>query len=88
MIDGIYRTDAEWFRKAIEDVFGDGGQSSLARFLILCGDKRELGTIRRSISNYASGRSPLLPEMRALLRVLRDRGEPVEALLHKAMHGK
>lgn len=64
--------DSAWFTEAIREIFGYGAQTHLARFLALTGDKRTHATILRSISNYASGRSPLLPEMRALLMVLRQ----------------
>ena len=63
--------DNVWFRQEIKAAFGHGAQSALARFLALAGDKRDHQTLLRSINNYATGRTPLRAEMRALLVVLR-----------------
>lgn len=76
--------DAVWFRDTIEGLWGGNAQTSLSRFLILCGDRRELTTIRRSVGNYARGASPLLPEMRAMLTVLAMKAPEKAKLVREA----
>ena len=85
---GIVMEDHVWFRREIDAIFGDGSQSSLARFLALAGDKRDHLTLLRSISNYAAGRTALRPEMRALLTVLRMPGKEQDAMIRQAIEGK
>ena len=76
--------DHEWFRDHIHTIFGDGGQSALARFLSSAGDARSLETILRSINNAATGRSRLSGEMRVLMFVLRHHAKIPELLRNAA----
>lgn len=73
--------ESKWFRDQIAEIFGDGAQSSLARFLVLCGDDRPFTTIRRSISNYASGKYSPPGELKAILTMARNPSIITEMLM-------
>ena len=76
--------DAAWFRDAIQEIFGEGAQSALARFMLLAGDARGFETVLRSISNTATGRSKVSGEMRVILALLRTDGRVVRGWLRQA----
>jgi hypothetical protein len=63
-------TDAQRFRKRIAAIFGEGAQTSLARFLALAGDKRPHKSILRSINGYANSEHALPGEIIAILTII------------------
>jgi hypothetical protein len=63
-------TDAQRFRKRIAAIFGEGAQTSLARFLALAGDKRPLKSTLRSINGYANGEHAIPGEVIAILTII------------------
>ena len=62
---------ASSLKRDIGAIFGDGGQSALARFLILAGDERDEKTIIRTLGNWTNEKHKASGEMVALLYVLR-----------------
>jgi len=76
--------EAEWFRAEIEATFGDGAQSSLARFMVLAGDTRHYETILRSINNAARGANKVSGEMRVILALLRYDRKQVDKWVREA----
>jgi hypothetical protein len=63
-------TDAQRFRKRLATIFGEGAQTSFARFLALAGDKRPQTTTLRSINGYANGEHAIPGEVTAILSLI------------------
>jgi hypothetical protein len=63
-------TDAQRFRKRIAAIFGEGAQTSFARFLALAGDKRPHKSTLRSINGYANGEHAIPSEIIAILTII------------------
>lgn len=76
--------NGEWFRAKLAGIFGDGGQSCLARFLAIMGDTRGHETALRTIQNYAAGRRRISGEMVALLNMLSSPPEKIKRAIRQA----
>jgi hypothetical protein len=63
-------TEAQRFRKRIVAIFGEGAQTSFARFLALAGDKRPLKSTLRSIHGYANAEHAIPGEVTAILTLI------------------
>lgn len=63
-------TETQRFRKRIVAIFGEGAQTSFARFLALAGDKRPIKSILRSIHGYANAEHAIPGEVKAILALI------------------
>jgi hypothetical protein len=80
---------AQWFREQIALLFGDGGQSKLARLMVELGDDRVPRNVLRSIQRMAAGDHRISGEMRALIGMLNRASQVQYSLMPTAApHGR